>query len=128
MDLLLQPRSKVKVTDANVEVIFKLTYSTRIATASGVVPPFLQYQDYDCKKTVQPVLAPELLTMFELQKFLNRLHTAMSAQVASHNGVSEAVVRSWEDEFELLKPLVTRVESGMNTSFSQPRMQLTLRL
>lgn len=36
----------------------------------------------------------------------------MAAQICAHNGVSEAVVRNWEDEFELVKPIVTRVETG----------------
>ncbi|KAF4969672.1 hypothetical protein FSARC_3118 [Fusarium sarcochroum] len=38
----------------------------------------------------------------------------MTAQVSSDNGVPEAVVRSWEDEFELLKPLVIRVETDFS--------------
>lgn len=36
----------------------------------------------------------------------------MAAQISAHNGVSEAVVRNWEDEFELIKPIVTRVDTG----------------
>ena len=47
----------------------------------------------------------------------------MAAQICAHNGVSEAVVRNWEDEFELVKPIVTRVETGKtqanNNSYSK---------
>jgi transcriptional regulatory protein LEU3 len=54
------------------------------------------------------------MTLFELQKFSNRLHTAMAAQISSNNGVSDSVVRTWEDELELLKPIVTHVDTGKN--------------
>lgn len=52
------------------------------------------------------------MTLFELQKFGNRLHTAMAGQIAAHGGVFESVVKSWEDEFETYRPFVTRVDTG----------------
>ncbi|KAI8660591.1 Zn(2)-C6 fungal-type domain-containing protein [Fusarium keratoplasticum] len=97
--------------DASVTWIFCCILSQKIATGSGTPPPFIQHDDTQCKNIVKDTLAPELLTLFELQKFSNRLHTAMAAQICAHNGVSEAVVRNWEDEFELFKPIVTRVET-----------------
>jgi transcriptional regulatory protein LEU3 len=51
------------------------------------------------------------MTLFELQRFSNRLHTAMTAQILSNDGVPETVVKTWEDEFELLRPLVTHVDT-----------------
>ncbi|KAF4435157.1 hypothetical protein F53441_13579 [Fusarium austroafricanum] len=86
----------------------------RISTGNGHPPPFLQYNDTKCKDVIKDTLVPELLTFIELQKFSNRLHTAMAAHISSNNGVSEAVVRTWEDEFELLRPLVTRVETDFS--------------
>ncbi|KAM0436126.1 hypothetical protein ACHAPT_003018 [Fusarium lateritium] len=97
--------------DASVTWIFCCILSQRIATGSGTPPPFLQHDDSQCKDIVKDTLAPELLSLFELQKFTNRLHTAMAAQISAHNGVSEAVVKNWENEFELVKPIVTRVET-----------------
>lgn len=84
----------------------------RVSTGNGHPPPFLQHNDTKCKDTIKDTLAPELLTFFELQKFSNRLHTAMSAQISANNGVPETIVKMWEAEFELLRPLVTRVETG----------------
>lgn len=84
----------------------------RVSTGNGHPPPFLQHNDTKCKDAIKDSLAPELLTFFELQKFSNRLHTAMYAQISASNGVPETIVKMWEDEFELLRPLVTRVETG----------------
>ena len=72
----------------------------------------MQHNDAHCKQVVQDILSSELMTLFELQKFCNKLHTAMAGHIASHGGVFESVVRSWEDELETLKPLVTRVDTG----------------
>lgn len=60
---------------------------------------------------MQDRLAPELMILFDLAKFSNRLHTAMAAHVADHAGVSEGVVRTWEDDFESLKALASRLDS-----------------
>ncbi|KAF7542584.1 hypothetical protein G7Z17_g11448 [Cylindrodendrum hubeiense] len=35
----------------------------------------------------------------------------MSAQVAAHGGVTEGAVKTWEDDFEALKPLVSSVDT-----------------
>ncbi|ESU11445.1 hypothetical protein FGSG_05479 [Fusarium graminearum PH-1] len=83
----------------------------RTAVGNGHPPPFLQHNDTGCRNIVKDTLAPELMTLFELQKFSNRLHTAMTAQILSNDGVPETVVKTWEDEFELLRPLVTHVDT-----------------
>ncbi|RGP69936.1 pbn1 [Fusarium longipes] len=85
--------------------------ANRASTANGHPPPFLQHNDTRCKDTVKDTLAPELMTLFELQKFSNRLHTAMAAQILSNDGVPETVVKTWEDEFELIRPLVTHIDT-----------------
>lgn len=89
------------------------TLAQRIATYSGVTSPFLQHQDAHCKTIVEDTLSSELMTLFELQKFSNRLHSAMEGQVITHGGVFEATAQSWEDEFETIRPFVTRVDTGM---------------
>lgn len=65
------------------------------------------------------------MTLFELQKFSNRLHTAMTAQILSNDGVPETVVKTWEDEFELLRPLVTHVDTGTNKCILRNKMKMT---
>lgn len=112
MDLLLHPSSKVCLFTLCIDRISNNVF--RVSTANGYPPPFLQHNDTKCKENVKDALAPELMTLFELQKFSNRLHTAMAAQISSNNGVSDSVVRTWEDELELLKPIVTHVETGKN--------------
>ncbi|KAF4977224.1 hypothetical protein FZEAL_6221, partial [Fusarium zealandicum] len=97
--------------DASLTWIFCCILAQKIATGCGTPPPFLQHDDSYCKNMVKDILAPELLSLFELQRFTNRLHTAMFAQISATNGVSETVVKNWEDEFELLKPLISRVET-----------------
>ncbi|KAM5358712.1 hypothetical protein ACJZ2D_015055 [Fusarium nematophilum] len=97
--------------EASITWVFCCILVQKISTGSGTPPPFLQHDDAQCKRVVKDTLAPELLTLFELQKFTNRLHTAMAAQISAHNGVSEMTVKTWEDDFELLKPLITRVET-----------------
>lgn len=52
------------------------------------------------------------MTLYELQRFSNKLHTAMAGHIAAHDGVFESVVGSWEDEFEARKPYITRVDTG----------------
>ncbi|VZH96890.1 unnamed protein product [Fusarium fujikuroi] len=39
---------------------------------------------------------------------------SMYAQISASNGVPETIVKMWEDEFELLRPLVTRVETDFS--------------
>ena len=97
---------------------------SRVSTANGHPPSFLQHNDIQCRNVVKDTLAPELMTLFELQKFSNRLHTAMTAQILSNNAVPETVVKTWEDEFEVLRPLVTHVETGKtkDLAISNPRM------
>ncbi|CAM1502900.1 Fc.00g076760.m01.CDS01 [Cosmosporella sp. VM-42] len=89
----------------------------RIATYSGVPSPFLQHNDLQCKKVVEDTMSSELMTLFELQKFTNKMHSAMAGQIATHGGVFESTVRSWEDEFEILRPLVTRVDTDCSQFF-----------
>ncbi|RGP70739.1 hypothetical protein FSPOR_3758 [Fusarium sporotrichioides] len=97
----------------------------RASVCNGHPPPFLQHNDTRCRNTVKDTLAPELMTLFELQKFSNRLHTAMTAQISSNNGVPETVVKTWEDEFELLRPLVTHVDTGAHKCTMDDKLKMT---
>ncbi|KAF5622415.1 uncharacterized protein FTJAE_10903 [Fusarium tjaetaba] len=113
---LIGGRQHMTCTDyeASITWVFCSILAQRVSTGNGHPPPFLQHNDTKCKDTIKDSLAPELLTFFELQKFSNRLHTAMSAQISANNGVPETIVKMWEDEFELLRPLVTRVETDFS--------------
>ncbi|CVK94030.1 related to transcription factor [Fusarium proliferatum] len=110
---LIGGRQHMTCTDyeASITWVFCSILAQRVSTGNGHPPPFLQHNDTKCKDAIKDSLAPELFTFFELQKFSNRLHTAMYAQISASNGVPETIVKMWEDEFELLRPLVTRVET-----------------
>ncbi|EKJ76271.1 hypothetical protein FPSE_03526 [Fusarium pseudograminearum CS3096] len=110
---LIGGRQHMTCTDyeASITWMFCCILAQRTAVGNGHPPPFLQHNDTRCRNTVKDTLAPELMTLFELQKFSNRLHTAMTAQILSNDGVPETVVKTWEDEFELLRPLVTHVDT-----------------
>ncbi|EMT70247.1 hypothetical protein FOC4_g10008693 [Fusarium odoratissimum] len=113
---LIGGRQHMTCTDyeASITWVFCSILAQRVSTGNGHPPPFLQHNDTKCKDTIKDTLAPELLTFFELQKFSNRLHTAMSAQISANNGVPETIVKMWEAEFELLRPLVTHVETDFS--------------
>ncbi|KAF5970965.1 PBN1-like protein [Fusarium coicis] len=113
---LIGGRQHMTCTDyeASITWVFCSILAQRVSTGNGHPPPFLQHNDTKCKDTIKDSLAPELLTFFELQKFSNRLHTAMSAQISANNGVPETIVKMWEDEFELLRPLVSPVETDFS--------------
>ncbi|QGI67059.1 hypothetical protein CEK26_011014 [Fusarium fujikuroi] len=113
---LIGGRQHMTCTDyeASITWVFCSILAQRVSTGNGHPPPFLQHNDTKCKDAIKDSLAPELFTFFELQKFSNRLHTAMYAQISASNGVPETIVKMWEDEFELLRPLVTRVETDFS--------------
>lgn len=50
--------------------------------------------------------------MYEAQRFLNRFHAAMAAQIGVNGGVPDTIVAMWETEFESLKPLLVRYDTG----------------
>ncbi|KAH7144011.1 putative C6 transcription factor [Dactylonectria macrodidyma] len=106
-------RQNISCTDreASITWIFCCILAQRISTNGGCPPPFLQHNDAQCKKVVKDTLAPELMALFDFQKFLNRLHMAMAAQIAAHGGVTEGTVKTWEDDFEALTPFVTSVDT-----------------
>lgn len=97
--------------EASVTWIFCCILAQKTSTCAGLPPLLLQHNDAQCKKVMEEILAPEMIILFDLEKFSNRLHTAMAAQVADHGGVSEGVVKTWEDDFEILKALAGRIDS-----------------
>ena len=50
--------------------------------------------------------------MYDVQKYLNRLHLAMASHITHHGFVPESLVTDWEDEFEPLKPIIMGYDSG----------------
>lgn len=72
----------------------------------------MQLNDAPCKAALTSPEWTELLTMFDLQRYLNRLHLAMASHISSNGNVLESLVSSWEDEFETLKPLLLRHDTG----------------
>lgn len=50
--------------------------------------------------------------MFDIQKFLNRMHNSMATHIASNGWVVESLVMAWEDEFETIRPIISRNNSS----------------
>jgi hypothetical protein len=44
--------------------------------------------------------------------FLNRMHTAMAAQLSSQRQVPNTMIAPWEQEFETLKPTIIQTNTG----------------
>lgn len=85
----------------------------RSASSVGHPPPSIQQDDSAARRalTQHPTRWRDLLGMFDVQRFLNRMQTAMAAQVATAGGVAEGVVMAWEDEFEMVRPRLERHDS-----------------
>lgn len=52
--------------------------------------------------------------MFDIQRYLNRLHLAMASHITSNGFVMESLVTGWEDEFETLKPIIARHDTDLS--------------
>lgn len=55
--------------------------------------------------------------MYDLQKWLNKFHTAMAAELAAYDSISETTVSHWESEFEAVKRTIVPHESGESSFF-----------
>lgn len=85
----------------------------RCAVGIGHPPPSaIQTNDVAVRKALSSSQT-DLLAMFDAQKYLNRMHTAMAAHIAAAGSVPESVVASWEDELEMLKPILAKHESDV---------------
>ena len=79
----------------------------------GIPPSSIQHSDAKIKTVLDSSAWAELIIAYDIQRFLNRLHTAMFTHITAHGGVHESEVAMWETEFESLKPLISKHESGM---------------
>ncbi|KOS19616.1 Regulatory protein LEU3 [Escovopsis weberi] len=86
----------------------------RNSTIAGHPPPSFQFSDLRCIKTLEACYWADLLTLYDLQKFLNRFHTAMFAQIAASNSIPEGIIRMWELELEVLKPTIVRYDTEIS--------------
>lgn len=53
-----------------------------------------------------------MLSIYDVQKFLNRFHTAMNVHISSNGSVPDMVVSSWEDDFDALKAHLVQHNTG----------------
>jgi transcriptional regulatory protein LEU3 len=63
--------------------------------------------------------------MYDIQRFLNRLHTSMAAHIVGTDSVNESIVATWEDEFEMLRPLLHRPDLGTSTVPATPLLSFS---
>lgn len=92
----------------------------RTAAGIGIPPPYIQHSDSKTKAVLDASQWVDLIVMHDVQRFLNRFHTSMFTQVTAHGGVHESEVAMWETEFESLKPLITKYDSGTCYIDSKP--------
>ncbi|KAL7947326.1 hypothetical protein V8C42DRAFT_317471 [Trichoderma barbatum] len=88
--------------------------SQRTSASAGHPPPFIQLSDTRCKAALESNYWADLLTTYELQRFLNRFHMAMHAQTLTVGSVPESAVAVWETEFETLKPAIIRFDTEIS--------------
>ncbi|EFY88941.1 C6 transcription factor (Leu3), putative [Metarhizium acridum CQMa 102] len=96
----------------------------RTAASIGIPPPSTQHSDSKAKAALDASQWVDLIIMHDVQRFLNRFHTSMFTQVTAHGGVHESEVAMWETEFESLKPLITKYDSGTHFTDSHPPLAL----
>ncbi|EHK17070.1 uncharacterized protein TRIVIDRAFT_161840 [Trichoderma virens Gv29-8] len=88
--------------------------SQRTSASAGHPPPFIQHSDTRCKAALESNYWADLLATYELQRFLNRFHMAMHAQTSTVGSIPESAVAVWENEFEVLKPLIIRFDTEIS--------------
>lgn len=99
--------------------------STKAATAAGIPPPSIQYDDQECKRSLKDPVWAELIAFYDLQKWLNRFHAAMAAQVASGQAITTSIVSFWESQFEAIKPSLVRIDTDlMETAVLSARLEI----
>ncbi|OAA58892.1 Zn(2)-C6 fungal-type DNA-binding domain protein [Cordyceps fumosorosea ARSEF 2679] len=85
----------------------------KISAMSGHPPPSIQHDDTQCRASLDSPFWADLLSMFDVYKFLNRFHAAMSVHASSHGHASSSEVARWEQEFEALKPAIIQSNSDL---------------
>ncbi|KAM3431248.1 hypothetical protein MY4824_007255 [Beauveria thailandica] len=86
----------------------------KISTTSGHPPPSIQHDDTQCRASLDSPFWTDLISMFDLYRFLNRFHTAMSVHASSHGQASSSEVARWEQEFETLKPAIIQSNTDLS--------------
>ena len=84
----------------------------RVAATSGHPPPSIRLDDGPCKSKLDSPFWSDLKAMFDLEKYMNRFHTAVAAQITSTGGTSHVVVSMWESELENVKPVLVPTTTG----------------
>lgn len=119
MDSMLLDLTKVSF-DPCISASFDVAYIVnkfadtlnRTSASAGHPPPFIQLSDTRCKAALESTYWADLITTYELQRFLNRFHMAMHAQTSTVGSVPDSLVATWENEYEVLKPLLIRFDTG----------------
>ncbi|KAL7934450.1 hypothetical protein V8C35DRAFT_300922 [Trichoderma chlorosporum] len=88
--------------------------SQRTSATAGHPPPFIQHSDIRSKAALESNYWADLLTTYELQRFLNRFHMAMHAQTLTVGSVPDSTVAVWENEYEILKPSLIRFDTEIS--------------
>ncbi|KAJ4153351.1 hypothetical protein LMH87_009841 [Akanthomyces muscarius] len=78
----------------------------KISTTSGHPPPSIQHDDTQCRASLDSPFWADLISTFDLYRFLNRFHSAMSVHASIHGQAPSSEVARWEQEFETLKPAI----------------------
>lgn len=84
----------------------------RISTTSGHPPPSIQHDDTQCRASLDSPFWTDLISTFDLYRFLNRFHSAMSVHASIHGQAPSSEVARWEQEFETLKPAMIQSHTG----------------
>lgn len=78
----------------------------KISTTSGHPPPSIQHDDTQCRASLDSPFWTDLISMFDLYRFLNRFHSAMAVHASSRGQAPISEVTRWEQEFEALRPAI----------------------
>ncbi|TQW03198.1 hypothetical protein V2A60_008965 [Cordyceps javanica] len=85
----------------------------KISTTSGHPPPSIQHDDTQCRASLDSPFWTDLIVMFDLYRFLNRFHTAMSVHASTHGQTPSSEVARWEQEFETLRPAIIQSNTAL---------------
>ncbi|KAK7213629.1 hypothetical protein V2G26_020807 [Clonostachys chloroleuca] len=92
--------------EASVTWLSACILAERCASSMGLPPPSIQLNDGPARQALSSPQWSDVIAMFEIQKFLNRMHLSMAAYITSNGSVGESIVANWEDDFESLQALV----------------------
>lgn len=88
----------------------------------------IHLDDTQCRASLESPFWNDLVSTYDLSKFLNRMHTAVAAQLSSHREIPHTMVSTWEQEFEALRPTLLQTNTGahlLSSTFSAEPPGLT---